>query len=375
MVESEKNTYYAWMSDDDNETFGPDATQASATLASDNDATQTTVISDISKHANSGNTVDMDVTGSVTYTIQLKDGNAADTVDDDDVAKSGVEINVQFRRFTDKNDNNTINDDGTDTLTSINNKKLTTDSSGQATYIVSAPDSDSDDEEDSVLDEITVTSVLADPDALTIVWADEPPGAPNKAVAQIDSPNYAISYSSDNALVADVSATVTLYDMYGNTAGRTWQVDASISSVTGTTKTNEYVGRKGSVRLLWTKVTVGSNTTFVVDVGDVSDSNDANPLNPADVDETVANVTVHLVSKAMGRTTTDVDVAEVYADEDTFRGTDNNLYSYDSDDTFINADGEIIDMATFEEEAEGQGIDVLVYAEDGSIFRLKAATQ
>ena len=52
-----------------------------------------------------------------------------------------------------------------------------------------------------------------------------------------------------------------------------------------------------------------------------------------------------------------------------------NLYSYDSDDTFINADGEIIDMATFEEEAEGQGIDVLVYNEDGSIFRLKAATQ
>ena len=67
------NTYYAWMSDDDNEEFdADDVAYASVTLSSDEDATHFGVESDIDDNTDA-NTVDVDVTHSVTFTVQLTD--------------------------------------------------------------------------------------------------------------------------------------------------------------------------------------------------------------------------------------------------------------------------------------------------------------
>ncbi|MDE0232021.1 MAG: S-layer homology domain-containing protein [bacterium] len=370
VVEGEMNTYYAWMSDDNNETFGPEATQASVALSSDEDATIYTVESDISKQADA-NTVDMDVTNSVTFTVQLKDGDATDT--GDDVARPDVEINVAYRRYTDTNENDTI-DDGADTLVSISNAKLTTDNKGQATYTVNAPVTDSTKDDESVLDQITFSSGLADPsNASLIVWTDDAPGTPNKAVIMVDDPGYAVKYPSDGSLVVDVSATVTLYDKYGNPAGRTYLVDATVGTGDGSALNDVHVNRKGQARLNRTKIPAGDgvNTVEVVIVA-ITEKDGTTDANISGAAINTENNTAQLVSKATGPTTaTDVTVAEVYADEDKFRGSDNNLYSYDSDDTYVNAMGELIDVATFEETAEGKGIQVLVYDEEGSsIFRL-----
>ena len=375
-AEGSKNTYYAWMPADDDETFGPDAVQGSVTLDSANDAESFTATSDTAKNAD-GITVDMDVTGSVTFTIQLRDGLVVDDADNGDVAKSGVEFKVAYRRYVDESDpaNHTI-DDVTDDLTSISTTTVTTDDSGQATYTVSAPDSDSEKEEASVLDQITFSTDAAGIETLTpsvIVWRDEAPGAPNKAVVAVDKPDYAITYSSDGALVADITSTVTLYDMYGNTAGRTWLVDATIGTGDGSTLENVHVTRRGQARLNRSKVPASQATDNVLSVVVTSiDSADGAEIVADDIDDDDNDV--NLVSKATGRSTgDDVMVEDVYADEDAFRASDDNLYSYDSDDTFINEDGEIIDMATFEDDAKGSLIDVLVYDDDGSVFRLKAA--
>ena len=379
VVEGQKNTYYAWMSDDDNKTFGPDATQASVTLASDNNATHFTVTSDISKNAVGENTVDMDVTGSVTFTIQLKDGD-----DDDagDVAKPDVDIKIDFRRYVDADSDNIIDDPG-DELTSISTTKLTTDGDGQATYTVNAPDSDSSKEEPSVLDQVSVSSTgLTGPQndsnedvPSLIVWRDENPGTANRVVLAVDKPDYAISYLSNTAQFVDAGAIATLYDMYGNVAGRTYEVDATIGGDTtnaANVLSNVRVKRNGQARLKRTKVPVTGGTTdnvLTVTVTGITAKDDVT-LDPA-IPVTDVNGSIYVVSKATGPAD-DVAVADLYADEDTFRGDDNNLYSYDSDDTYINSDGEIIDMATFEKEAKGQDVDVLVYDDDGSsVFRLR----
>ena len=311
-VEGTMNTYYAWMPADDDETFGPDSVQASVTLASDNDAESFTATPDIADNADA-NTVDMDVTGSVTITLQLRDGLVATDADNGDVAKSGVEINVAYRRYVDADDDHTL-EDGVDTLNTIDTSTVTTDDSGQATYTVSAPDTDADDEEASVLDQITFTTdaagVIAPADPSVIVWRDEAPGTPNKAVVVVDEPDYAIKYSSDGAQVVDITSTVTLYDMYGNTAGRTYLVDATIGTGNGNTLTDVHVTRRGQARLNRSKVPAPDGTnTIDVDVTSITDADGANGLNTAAITED--DKTVNLVSKATDRTTTDVDVAEV----------------------------------------------------------------
>ena len=87
------NTYYAWMGDADaddadNEFDVDDSPHASVTLSSTTDATGLKVTSDISDNSTTDNTVDIDSGKSVTYTVQLVDG------DGEAVAKSGVEIGI-----------------------------------------------------------------------------------------------------------------------------------------------------------------------------------------------------------------------------------------------------------------------------------------
>ena len=114
--------------------------------------------------------------------------------------------------------------------------------------------------------------------------------------------------------------------MYGNTAGRTWLADATIGTGTGNLLVDMHVTRRGQARLNRSKVPATGVTEIEVDVSSITDADGNGDINAAIIED---DNTVHLVSEASGRTTTDsVTVAAVYADENKFRGSDNNLYSY-----------------------------------------------
>ena len=358
------NTYYAWMSDDDNEEFdADDVAYASVTLSSDEDATHFGVESDINENADA-NTVDIDVTDSVTFTVQLTNGQ-----DGDDVAKSGVTVSITFVRAVDENDNGTA-DEGE--VTRRMTETMETDDNGQVSYSVSAPSTDDDDDDDDVLDEITFTSTdLTGPnDASEIAWKDDAPGTPNKTT--IDVPDYAVTYLDGTTAEVDGSATVTLYDMYGNTAGRGLRVTVQIG---GTAGDPVGVNSRGQAKFSRSGIAAAGNETISVDITQITEKGETTNMldagdNPiADSDDG----TIPVVGTAADDTpASDVMVEEVFADEDKFRGNDDNLYSYDSDDTFIDADGKIIDLDKFESTAEDETVDVLVYDDDGSsIFRIQ----
>ena len=358
------NTYYAWMSDDDNEEFdADDVAYASVTLSSDEDATHFGVESDIDENADA-NTVDVDVTDSVTFTVQLTDGQ-----DGDDVAKSGVTVSITFVRAVDENENGTA-DEGE--VTRRMTEPMETDDNGQVSYSVSAPSTDDDDDDDDVLDEITFTSTgLTGPDdASEIAWKDDAPGTPNKTT--IDVPDYAVTYLDGTTAEVDGSATVTLYDMYGNTAGRGLRVTVEIDDTAGDPVG---VNSRGQAKFSRSGIAAAGNETISVDITQITEKGETTNMlgagdNPiADSD----NGTIPVVGTAADDTpASNVMVEEVFADEDKFRGNDDNLYSYDSDDTFIDADGKIIDLDKFESTAEDETVDVLVYDDDGSsIFRIQ----
>ena len=359
------NTYYAWMSDDDNEEFdADDVAYASVTLSSDEDATHFGVESDIDDNADA-NTVDVDVTHSVTFTVQLTDG-----ADGDDVAKSGVTVSIAFVRAVDESDDGTA-DPGE--VTTRMEETMETDDNGQVSYSVSAPSTDDDDDDDDVLDTITFTStgLTAPGDASAIVWKDDAPGTPNKTT--IDVPNYAVTYLDGTIAEVDGSATVTLYDMYGNTAGRGLKVTVEIDDTAG-----EPVGvnSRGQAKFSRSGIAAVNNETISVDITQITEKGETTNMlgTGADQIDDSTNGEIPVVGTATDDTpATGVEVSEVFADEDKFRGDDNNLYSYDSDDTFIDSTGKIIDLDEFESTAEGETIDVIVYDDDGSsIFRIQA---
>ena len=157
-VTDEDNTYYAWASNDDdddnNEFDADDANAVSVTLSYAAQALGIRVTADTNDEVggdgttSSGHPVNLDKGDTVVLTAQLIDTEAA-TDDSADVAKSGVEITVNWAQ----------------TLTggSLVNvypapDELTTDENGQVTFTITGPASTDDETDDpDRLDTVTFT--------------------------------------------------------------------------------------------------------------------------------------------------------------------------------------------------------------------------
>ena len=157
--------------------------------------------------------VDLDVTNSVTLTVQLQDE------DSKDVHKEDQDIQIEVRSYS-----TAERADSTGNLEAVNLHTLKTDAEGRVTYTVDAPkDATSGDGNDARYDTITITSgglsVDTNPDEddaqpLTIDWLETDP-ALTKALGSV-ALNYSLISGAGDSATARVPVTVTLYDQYGN---------------------------------------------------------------------------------------------------------------------------------------------------------------
>ena len=406
----DENSYYVWMADEDNDDFdADDVAYATITLASSPAATSFTVKSDIAKNANGAddndaetpevpNRVDVDVTNSVTFTVQLVDAK------EDAVAKSDVEFTITYRRETDTDDQG-VDDDAAqdDTLTSKTTTKIKTDDNGQVTFTVSAPATDDDPKvnDKTILDSLTFAAFVvpavgdAEPVAeeapRSISWRDDAPGTPNKAILEV--PDYALTYQDGTTAVLDGKATVTLYDMYGNTAGRGLRVSVTFEGRTD--EDNELipvvdqVNSRGEATFSATKLLVPDANMLDVTISLITKR--VGTINEPQADTVIARSAVDMIAVVTSATddtaVAAVEVQDVFGDDNQFYGTytptagmlQHRLFSYDADDTFIDLSGKIITMDKFESSIDADDMDVviavLVYNADGaSIFKISSST-
>ena len=332
--EGKTNTYYAWMGDDDTTEFdADDVDYASVTLSSTTDATAIKVTTDINENADE-NTVNLDSDSSVTLTVQLVDDDEAD------VAKSGVTISVGLEQATHE--------------VYPGPDALTTDDNGQATFTITGPESTDEDDldrEDTVtftpdLDGDAATANAGDAETLTIQWSDE---AAALVSSKASAPGYAI-VDDDNKVT--IKASVTYYDQYGNPAGKGETVTITINSTNTATKR---VNSRGTASYSAT-VDDGTKGTISVTFSEVSG-------------ETATANDVYVVNHAPDDSSVSAKIDDVYEDDNRFRiGSD--LYSYDSDDTFVQ-DGDLISLDEFEDAITGDppaisSVDIVSYDDDGS---------
>ena len=360
VTDGKMNTYYAWMGDEDNTDFDVDKSDhASVTLSSTTDATKLKVASSISSNSTTKNTVDIDATSSVTYTVQLVDGSGAD------VAKSGVEISVA------------VVQGGSPRYPGP--APLKTDDDGQVTYTTGGPKSTKGATDDAREDTVTFTSdvdasgTVGDADTgetseNTINWSDTDAALTS---AKGDAPSYAVMDSKDEVTIR---AMVTLYDQYGNTIGKGNTVEIDIGDGTATRRT---VSSRGVASWRDTVDAGSPGDPITITYGDMQDSDGTDLTSPP----TVADSTVTAVRHAPDDSSADAaDIDAVYGDDNRFR-IDGLLYTYDSGDVFVDGtgDGAVVDMAKFETLigvnldtiATEANIQIVSYDDDGdSIFRV-----
>ena len=346
-------TYYAWMGDADNTAFdADDDAHASVTLSHAANSLQIRVTADTNDEvggdgtAGSGHPVNLDKDNTVVLTAQLIDVATANDADAGAVAKSGVEITVNWAQTP---------QDGTLVNVYPAPDKLTTDENGQVTFTITGPPSeDADTDDPDRLDTVTFSGdVVGDADspvtvsaALSIDWTDDAAAAA-KGVGS--APEYVVEDDGE----ASVRASVTFYDQYGNTAGKGETVDINIDDAGDVERT---INSRGSASLrVDAEAAAGETVTVAISDG---------PATVADV--AAVNVVEHANKTD---TTAAVAPADVYDDENRFR-IGGNLYSYDSDDVFISG-GKNIDMDEFEKQltADASAVQVVAYSSDGtSIF-------
>ncbi len=372
VAEGREITYYVWVRDDDEEFDKDDVAYRSIDLSSSTDATHAAVESDINDNADP-NTVDADVTDSVTLTVQLKDG---ETDSAGDVAKSEVKFTITWKRGEDDSADGVLDDAEIDRQETVTRE---TDDNGQIEFMMLAPDTDPDKDDADVLDTVTFTSSdVVDPASSMVVWKDNDPGTANKL--KIDGPDYSLIYLDGTTSKVDGSATVTLYDMYGNPAGTGLRVTASIG---GQPDGPERVNSRGQAKFSVTGLAVPGGNTLEVDVTAIAQRDGTEVTigeGAGQVKDVEANPSIAVVGPAADNTPDDdVVVNKLLADEDKFIGDNSILFSYDSGDTFIDGSGKIIDLAKFEELLDARDgdqtadVDVVVYDEQGaSIFRIEA---
>ena len=445
------NVYYAWIGSEDEEEFDVDETDhVSVSVESKKEELAMKVTTSISKNAD-GFTADLDKGRSVTVTVQLvdmADNDGAADADAKNVARAGIEITVSVTRTTDPDSANDTNND--DVYSNSDVTTLTTDEDGTATYVVDAPedDNDKDDQQIGDIDDATATPPTTHDEAedlenrndlitftykmvedragsadlvpITIMWTENNPVTTS---AKSSAPAYVLP-DKDGDLA--ITASVTLYDQYGNgirEAGTGQQAAISIGSATPATDgtDNVNVNRNGVAtrRVVIKKTTSPVNnlpgTPIPVGFTERPTVDDNDPattvftgVDQADVTEIVAGTgdvnladdeSVQVVTEADDDDVTTVVVNALRGDDDEFlansdsaatSGNSNLVYSYDADDTFVNgvdddeSEGELLTMKKFVEmlsgfDADENGslraqVDVIVYNPDGSsIFRVTRA--
>lgn len=262
--------------------------------------------------------VDLDVTKSVKFTVQLRDTNG------EDVARADQSISV------------TVVMAGS--TTSTNTYKVKTDANGKITYTINAPTDRADTginiADDRRLDTVTFTldSIM---ETRKVLWLEDDP-VRTSAKATVSKAYTVISGGN-----ARVTATVTIYDQYGN-LHRVAGQKVSFTVPSGATAVERgAAGGRATYTGTDASPTAGDAITWTATV---VDDEDATTTEPA-VDATGAGVTpVNEAtddSRAAGLT-----VSAIYAKEDKFR-TSGTLYTYDSDDTFLQG-GARVSMDKFE---------------------------
>ena len=322
---------------------------------------------------------------------------------------------------------------------------LTTDEDGKATYVVNAPDDDNDNDDQQVGDDhdndpdtpaVTVAANLENrDDKITFTYKMVKDRAGSAADAEItiqwkeDNPVTTSAVSTAPAYILPdkdgdlaITASVTLYDQYGNgirEGGVGQQAAISIGSNTpaddGTDNVN--VNRNGvATRRVVIKKTTGPEnnvpgTPIPVGFEERPTVDDDDPDTTAFTGVAQDDVTaitgvgnpaddqsVQVVTRADDDDVGSVVVNALRNDHDEFlandgatgvtEGNSNLVYSYGSGDTFVNGvengetEGELLTMEKFEDmlddfETDGTRamVDVVVYNPDGSsIFRVKVAS-
>ncbi|MYA93858.1 MAG: S-layer homology domain-containing protein, partial [Chloroflexi bacterium] len=405
------NLYYAWIGDDDGDEFDAnevDYDTASVTSMKDEQALKVT--STINEEARSSETADRDVdldrVDSVTITVQLVDtANSENSGPADNakaVARSGQKINVGVSQSSDTNGDGDSSDDGEGPLFSSSRvATLTTDEDGKVTYMVEGPD-DNGTGDVQIGDDVDGTPApeaagLEDRlDVITFTYDDGNDGSP--AVTTV---MYRIRWSELNSVTtkaeastmpfviresdgdAKVSATVTIYDQYGNgyrqASGQqvgisfTGETDNPVANVNG-----NGVARRG---ITLEDQSAGTPITVTYTINPTETPTDINPV----ITNVAGPTTIQVVVEADDDSTDagSKNVHTLFADDNQFTtesatpANADTLYSYSSDDTFLMG-GSDIGIDKFEEllaQAAGTAndavVNVVLYNPDGaSIFEV-----
>ena len=421
------HVYYAWIGSEDEEKFDADDTDhVLVSVVSKNEEQALKVTTSINKNAD-GHTADLDRGGSVTVTVQLVDtadatstpsGAAADGAKD--VARSGIEIDVAMMRATDPDSDgdtttNTVIYNNTDVTT------LTTDEDGKATFVVDAPKDDDDKDDVQIGDgdpAATAASNLENRDdtitftykavtgragsaaavSITIQWKENNPVTTS---ASGSAPTYVIP-DKDGDLA--ITASLTLYDQYGNGI-REGGVGQQAAISIGGNDANVNVNRNGVAtrRRVIEKTDSVLNTpgtpipVTYTERPTVNGAAQDDVTDVTDTEKQADDANVQVVTKADDDDVGAVVVNALRNDQDEFlahststetSGNSNLVYSYDSDDTFVNGiengetEGELLTMEKFEDMLDNfttggtrAVVDVVVYNPDGlSIFRVTTAS-
>ena len=303
----------------DNSTYDSDAVAG---------ATEITALED------TGSRVDLDVTKSVTFTVQLRDSQGGD------VTRADQSISVRVQ---------TVGSTGSD-----NTYTVKTDSDGKITYTINAPtdraDTGSNIADDRRLDTVTFSMTgLTDSVERKVLWLEDDP-ARTTAKATVSRP-YSVISGTGATSSARVTATVTIYDQYGNrhrVAGQ--QVSFSVPSTVTTPVARGAASGRASYTGAATGPTAGSAVSWSATV------HDGDPANPAfTIAATDAPQVTPVTMATDDSRAAELTVAAIYDKENKFRagsatGTPAEgslLYSYDSDDIFLQS-GARISMDKFE---------------------------
>ena len=379
--DGESLTVHAWMGDEDNDVFKvATANAVSVTVTSMRDFNIMTASSD--GNDNAGDiTVAHDQTGgpllintdadsSVTITVQLQfDSDLTDDANDlADVARKGVEVNVDLMSTV-----------GTATVYDNSSEAtLETDSEGQVTFTLNGPASTEGAGNDPNRDDtVTFTHLVSDNDTPndttddTIIrevahvrWSDVA-RTPTTAKVDLGSKYQVI----DNDGEISFRVTVRLYDQYGDPDGPAAPTDRAVLTVPGVSgdELNRVISTRGvatySATVPATSVTSGDPISVGATIGSVTaTAGSVLPVGHAEDD-----------SAAVDDATSD-NILAVYADDNRFVITGGVMYTYDSEDTFL-IDNATVDMAAFEKElSDSSVVHILVYNDDGlSIFRINTS--
>ncbi|MDE0130889.1 MAG: S-layer homology domain-containing protein [bacterium] len=371
--EGETRVYYTWTGKVGDKFDSDTVDSETVTITSSNDASALKLTHGINAQARAGAvyTVDLDVTKSVTLTVQLQDGEGAN------VTKPNVEITFQVQLYS---------NDARTALVSDNTYKVKTNDKGVATRTIDAPVDTTGATNDVRYDTITITgagdTVDADPDTdadqnLQINWLETDP-VPTTIVGTVPR-GYAVISGSGAGQSARVPVTVTWYDQYGNrhrASGQTVTFNSDTDGVSfpdGPDADSNPDADSGprsassgqanyTFRLSGSTVAAG-DLAWTATVSDGNDTTTEPAVTPATLP------TVRLVSMAGD----DIQVVEsavthFFAKENKLVIA-NVLYSYDSDDKFIR-DGKELTLEKFEmilKPSENRPqVRIALYDDDGS---------